>query len=201
MIKLAELHTALSGVTDQVWLADAVATVAVDPAAVGFRFAEAARRCGRAELSAAPRWNADEAVRTLLLAALPAAETSTWAQNLYWHGDAGEKRAVLKALALLPVGDECLVLLHDAIRSNDPRLLTAALGPYARRLGQAMWRQAVLKCVFMAVPLDQVQDLARRADSELGGMLSDLAEERAAAGRKMPDDALELLASIERPTN
>lgn len=201
MISLDELRTALSAVTDQGWLADAVASVAVDPAAVEFRFTEAARRCGRAELSVTPRWSADEAVRTLLLAALPVAETSTWAQHLYWHGDAGEKRAVLKALSLLPVGDECLVLLHDAIRSNDPRLLTAALGPFAWRLDQAMWRQAVLKCVFMAVPLDQVEDLARRADSELGRMLSDVAEERAAADRKMPDDARELLASIESSIN
>ncbi|MDM4719664.1 EboA domain-containing protein [Micromonospora sp. WMMA1363] len=193
---LDELRAAVSGVPDQGWLCDAVAAVAVNPAGIERRFAEAARRCGRTALPDAPGWNADEAARALLLAALPAARVATCAQDLYWHGDAAEKRAVLKALALLGIGDECVPLLHDAIRSNDPRLVAAALGPCARRLDQAMWRQAVLKCVFMAVPLNQVDGLASRADSELGGMLAGLAEERAAAGRTVPADALDLIASI-----
>ena len=77
-------------------------------------------------------------------------------------------------------------LLHDAIRTNDTRLVAAALGPYAGHLDDAAWRQAVLKCVFMGVPLAAVDGLDERADAELAAMLAALADERAAAGR---DDA------------
>ena len=52
-----------------------------------------------------------------------------------------------------------------------------------------MWRQAVLKCVFMDIPLRLVSGLAGRADGELGRMLADLADERHAAGRTIPAGA------------
>ncbi|GAA3153347.1 EboA domain-containing protein [Nonomuraea salmonea] len=152
-------------------------------------FAAAGRRAGRAELADAPGWTADEAARTLLLAALPPGQVTAY----YEHGDADEKRAVLKALPLLNAGTDAVPLLQDAIRTNDARLLAAALGPYARHLDQPSWRQAVLKCVFMGVPLDAVHDLDRRADAELAAMLAAFAAERAAAGRPMPADAAALL--------
>lgn len=115
---------------------------------------------------------------------------------LYRYGSADEKRAVLRALPLLDLGAACAEILHDAIRTNDTRLVAAAVGPYARHLDDAMWRQAVLKCVFMDIPLTAVADLDRRADGELGRMLADLAAERHAAGRSMPEDADVLLALI-----
>ncbi|MEK8109707.1 EboA domain-containing protein [Micromonospora sp. M12] len=59
---------------------------------------------------------------------------------------------MLRALPLLPIGGAGVPLLHDAIRTNDTRLVAAALGPYARHLDPAAWRQAVLKCVFSGVP-------------------------------------------------
>ena len=89
-----------------------------------------------------------------------------------------------------------LELLHDAIRSNDPRLVAAALGPYATQLADPMWRQAVLKCVFMDIPLSVVSGLAERADGELARLLADLADERRAAGRTLPADAAALLAQL-----
>ena len=61
-------------------------------------------------------------------------------------------------------------LLHsrDALRTNDTRLVAAALGPYAAaHLDGHGWRQGVVKCVFMGVPLDAVADLDERADDEL----------------------------------
>ncbi|MFC7640250.1 EboA domain-containing protein [Streptosporangium lutulentum] len=94
------------------------------------------------------------------------------------------------------MGAEAVPLLHDAIRSNDARLVIAALGPYAGHLDQAMWRQAVLKCVFMDVPLAAVDGLAERADAELAAMLAALADERAAAGRSIPADAMALLTTL-----
>ncbi|MEV4568797.1 EboA domain-containing protein [Nonomuraea sp. NPDC049419] len=171
------------------WLEEALAAAADRPDSAVRSFAAAGRRAGRAALADAPGWTADEAARALLLAALPPGQASAY----YEHGDADEKRAVLKALPLLNAGTDAVPLLQDAIRTNDARLLAAALGPYARHLDQPSWRQAVLKCVFMGVPLDAVHDLDRRADAELAAMLAAFAEERAAAGRPMPADAAALL--------
>jgi hypothetical protein len=175
------------------WLGEALERVAADPDAIARLFPAAGRKCGRAPLADAQGWTADEAARALLLAALPADRVATAAETAYRYGDADEKRAVLKALPLLPIGDEGVPLLHDAIRTNDTRLVGAALGPYARRLDDAAWRQAVLKCVFMGLPLTTVDGLDERADAELATMLAGLADERHAAGRDMPPDAVALL--------
>ncbi|MEV4756484.1 EboA domain-containing protein [Micromonospora sp. NPDC049559] len=185
-----------AAVPDRDWLDGALRAVAAEPAAIGRYFAAAGRRCGRAPLPDAAGWTADEAARALLLAALPAAAVTGWTETLYRQGDATEKRAVLRALPLLPVGAEAVPLLHDAIRTNDTRLVAAALGPAARHLDPATWRQAVLKCVFMGVPLDVVDDLDERADTELAIMLAGLNEERRAAGRALPADATALLQRL-----
>ncbi|MCG5219352.1 EboA domain-containing protein [Streptosporangium sp. KLBMP 9127] len=185
-------------VPDAGWLAEARARVAERPETVGRYFAAAGRQVGRAPLADAPGWHADEAARALLLAALPPGRRAEEAGELYGHGDAGEKRAVLKALPMLGIGAAAVPLLLDAIRTNDTRLVAAALGPCARHLDQPAWRQGVLKCVFMGVRLALVHDLAERADAELATMLGALADERAAAGRTMPDDAITLLRSLTR---
>jgi hypothetical protein len=186
------LRAALRGVPDPEWLDTALRRVAAEPTAITRLFPAAGRRCGRAALPDAPGWTADDAARVLLLTSLPG-EHATYAENLYRHGDAAERRAVLRALPLLPIDDAGVPLLHDAIRTNDTRLVAAALGPYARHLDAAAWRQAVLKCVFSGVPLAAVADLDSRADSELTAMLAALAAERHAAGRDLPADATDLL--------
>ncbi|UBU17708.1 EboA domain-containing protein [Nonomuraea gerenzanensis] len=186
------LRAALRDTPAATWLDEAL----THPDTFTRSFTSAGRRTGRAPLPAAPGWTADEAARALLLAALPQDRAATEAQDLYHHGDADEKRAVLKALALLPIGPRAVPLLHDAIRTNDARLLAAALGPYATHLDQAAWRQAVLKCVFMGVPLSEVDRLDERADAELAAMLTAFAEERQAAGRPMPADAAALLSRL-----
>ncbi|MEU8264235.1 EboA domain-containing protein [Micromonospora sp. NPDC048999] len=191
-----DLRAALAdapGVPDPGWLDEALARVAAEPDAVGRLFPAAGRHCGRGPLPAAPGWHADEAARALLLCALPADRAATEAEAGYRYGDADEKRAVLKALPLLPIGAQAVPLLHDAIRTNDTRLVAAALGPYARHLDQPTWRQAVLKCVFMGVPLSVVDGLDERADAEVATMLGGLTEERRAAGRDTAADALALL--------
>ncbi|GIJ09153.1 EboA domain-containing protein [Micromonospora andamanensis] len=187
-----ELRAALRGVPDPDWLATALDRVAAEPATIARFFPAVGRRCGRDDLPDLPGWTADEAARALLLASLPA-DHAGQAETLYRTGDAAEKRAVLKALPLLPIGAAGVPLLHDAIRTNDTRLVAAALGPYARQLDPPAWRQAVLKCVFTGVPLAAVADLDARADGELAAMLAALAAERRAAGRSMPADATELL--------
>jgi hypothetical protein len=194
-----QLRTALEAVVpDPGWLAEALRRTGAEPDAIGRLFAMAGRRCGRAALPQVADWTADDAARVLLLAALPAAEVITRAETLYRHGDAGEKRAVLRALPMLPVGASAVPLLHDALRTNDTRLVAAALGDYARYLDQPSWRQAVLKCVFMGVPLSVVDGLDERADAELGVMLAGLADERRAAGRELAADATVLLDRLTR---
>ncbi|MFH8607280.1 EboA domain-containing protein [Streptomyces sp. NPDC018029] len=144
------------------------------------RFAEAGRRCGADHADAA---------RILLLHAANA--TPATLARVYAHGTADERRAVLLALPDLVPGPEALPLVEDALRTNDTRLVAAAVGPYAAaHLAPHDWRHAVLKCLFTGVPVDAVADLPRRArgDDELARMLGDYASERTAAGRTVPGD-------------
>ncbi|MGW5231698.1 EboA domain-containing protein [Streptomyces nodosus] len=150
------------------------------------RLAEAGRRCGPAHA---------DAVRVLILsAAHPGTDALT---RIYRQGTADERRAVLHALAHLLPGPEAVPLVEDALRTNDTRLLAAAVGPYAaRHLDAHSWRHAVLKCLFTGVPVEEVADLAGRAagDAELARMLGDYAAERTAAGRPVPQGLHQVLA-------
>nr|WP_185030296.1 EboA domain-containing protein [Streptomyces candidus] len=146
------------------------------------RFAEAGRHCDAPGAAAA---------RVLLLCT--AGVDAPTLHRLYAHGTAAERRAVLLALPHLAHAREgsALPLVEDALRTNDTRLVAAAVGPYASaHLDPHAWRHAVLKCLFTGVPVDSVHALARRArgDSELARMLADYAAERTAAGRPVPDD-------------
>ncbi|MER7283957.1 EboA domain-containing protein [Dactylosporangium sp. NPDC000244] len=180
---------------DTVWLDTALETVARQPAAIARLFPAVGRRCGRWMLKEPPGWSVDDAARVLLLTRL---QDKSEIPQLYRHGDAAEKRAILRALPLLePEADTVTPILEDALRTNDARLVAAALGPAARHLDAAAWRQGVLKAVFMQLPLDQVADLDERADTELSVMLAGLAEERRAAGRTMPADAEALIQRLQ----
>lgn len=157
-------------------------------------FPAAARKVGRDRLS--PAWTTDQAVRALLLVGAPATDVL----DVYRYGDAAEKLAVLHALSVADVADslddQAVPIIEDAIRTNDRRLLAAALGPYAtRHLSQHAFRQAVLKCVFANVPLAVVDGLPKRVDQELIRMMSDFAAERSAAGRDIPADLEAYLTS------
>jgi hypothetical protein len=144
------------------------------------RFAAAGRHCGQDHA---------DAVRTLLLAEARADNATL--TRLYHQGTAAERRAVLLALHPLVESPAALPLVEDALRTNDTRLVTAAVGPYAAaHLDPHSWRHAVLKCLFTGVPVDAVAGLRSRAagDSELARMLADYAAERTAAGRDVPPD-------------
>jgi hypothetical protein len=187
---LDDLRVALRAVPGKPWLDDALARVRADPDAAGPLFARAERKLGRAPLADGSAWTAGRAGRALLLAELADPERIL---TLYHQGDAAERLAVLAALPLLTIGDAGVPLLHDALRTNDTRLVAAALGPYAGHLDAAAWRQGVVKCVFLGIPLSVVHRLDDRADTRLAAMLTALATERAAAGRRLPQDALALL--------
>jgi hypothetical protein len=179
------------------WLADARTQIAADPAALARLFPAVGRKCGRGQLwTDDPEligWTVDDAVRTLLLVGASIEDVTA----VYNYGDAAEKRGVLRALPLLNLGDTALPLVLDALRTNDTRLIGAALGPYAaRHLPAEPWRQAVLKCVFLSIPLAWVADLDRRKDAELVRMMRAFAEERQAAGRSIPPDVLLIVPDL-----
>ena len=116
--------------------------------------------------------------------------------ELYRYGDADEKRGVLRALSAIDPepGPASLPLIDDALRTNDVRLVAAALGAYgARHLSAEAWRQGVLKCLFVGVPLAAVARLDERMDAELARMVADYCRERTAAGRSVPSDASRVL--------
>ena len=174
------------------WLAEALATARTGDTRWELRFAEAGRRTG-AEFA--------DAARVLLLATARA-ELATLIR-LYRQGTPAERRAVLKALPHLVAGPGALPLVEDALRTNDTRLLAAALGPYAAaHLQPHDWRHAVLKCLFTGVRVDAVAGLAERArgDAELARMLGDYAAERTAASRPVPADLHHVLALTETAT-
>ncbi|GAA1298640.1 EboA domain-containing protein [Streptomyces sanglieri] len=135
-----------------------------------------------------------DSVRALLL--IEARATLPALTRLYEQGTAAERRAVLLTLHRLDLGPTALPLVEDALRTNDTRLIAAAVGPYAAtHLEAHHWRHAVLKCLFTGVGVEAVDGLARRArgDAELARMLGDFAAERIAAGRDVPADLTRVL--------
>lgn len=190
----ARLNTSLAPPA-RAWLDQALDEAADHPGTHGpisvweLRIAEAGRRCGPEHADAA---------RVLLLHAARADPDAL--ARVYRQGTAAERRAVLRALPHLVPGPDALPLVEDALRTNDTRLVAAALGPYAaRHLDAHTWRHAVLKCLFTGVPVDVVADLAPRAhaDAELARMLGDYARERTAADRPVPEDLHRVLALTE----
>ncbi|SEG28660.1 hypothetical protein SAMN04489712_104232 [Thermomonospora echinospora] len=209
------LEAALDGTLDERgrrWLEQAIGRVAERGQAVLEVFPAAGRSCGRGPLPGMPGWTVDQAARARLLLALPqeGAPLGELLFDVYRYGDAAERIAVLKALAVLDgadpaeggadlaeggrapggrLGGHGLPIVRDALRTNDTRLIEAAVGPYAAgHLADDEFRQAVLKCVFVGVPLSAVAGLDRRADRELARMLADYARERTVAGRDVPQD-------------
>ncbi|MET7366378.1 EboA domain-containing protein [Streptomyces sp. NPDC005566] len=203
LISRKELDALLRGAA-RAWLDEALAEAAHTAAHPGtdtgappweLRFASAGRHCGLEHA---------DSVRALLLlearAGLPAVT------RLYEQGTAAERRAVLLTLHRLDLGATALPLVEDALRTNDTRLVAAAVGPYAAaHLDTHGWRHAVLKCLFTEVPVENVSELGRRArgDAELARMLGDFAAERTAAGRAVPAGlrtVLDLTAPAPAPT-
>lgn len=176
------------------WLDAAAERIAADAGAIRPLFPAVGRHCGRAPLDPAADghgWTVDDAARALLLTRLPLTGPALAQEvgDLYRYGDAAEKRGVLRGLHLLDLGEEALPLVHDALRTNDTRLIAAALGPYgAAHLDPHAYRHGVLKCVFTGVPLAAVSGLRERRDAELARMFTAFARERVAAGRTVPAD-------------
>ncbi|KAA5830627.1 sugar phosphate isomerase/epimerase [Saccharopolyspora hirsuta] len=181
------------------WVRAAEERIGADPTAIRSLFPAAGRHVGRGPLrpevdpSGLVHGTTDDHARTRLLAVLAEARPDDLAAevvDLHDFGDGAERRGVLRGLSALPgIAGATRQLLESALRSNDPRLVVAALsGPAAAELDQHSWRHGVLKCLFLGVPLEAVADLERRSDAELARMVADYATERRAAGRSVPAD-------------
>jgi len=154
------------------WVRETEAAVAADPTAVRARFPAAGRKAGRGTLDPdadhddVHAWTVDDAARVLILAAMGEAAEPELAE-LYRFGDAAERRGLLRALAHLPLGNRGRRLVDDAIRTNDTRLVAAALGPYAtEHLEIASYR--LLERVAVWAGDERTAEVARenRADEE-----------------------------------
>lgn len=197
------------------WTMTAVSEVTAEPQRIAVLFPAAGRAVGRAPLDpvADPlgmrHGTVDDRARAelvcALLAAPPAATAAPQLADLYRHGDDAERRGVLCGLnaSTTVVPDVAAVgveLVSDALRTNDPRLVAAALGSFAEtHLDQHGWRHGVLKALFMGIPLDVVAGLEHRADPELARMAAALIAERRAAGRAVSDDMTRLATIITTP--
>ncbi len=186
------------------WTANAVTDIAAEPQRIAVLFPAAGRAVGRepVEPAADPlgiRYGtADDLAReqlvAALLAALPADAAATSLGELYRFGDDAERRGVLRGLNAAPDQQQPVVstgleLVADALRTNDTRLVAAALGDFAgAHLDDHAWRHGVLKALFMGIPVDVVARLDERADDELARMAAGLVAERRAAGREINDD-------------
>lgn len=198
------------------WLAQARTEVARDPDSITRAFALAGRRVGRGprrpevDPAGIVHGTVDDAARAALVVALAGAvgtgpDCAERLVTLYQQGDGAERRGVLRGFdALVELGDTGLAALvaagtelaADALRTNDPSLVAAAVGPFGSRyLDQHTWRHAILKLVFQGVSLDAVHGLEARADAELERMACDFAAERRAAGRPVPADLDRLTGS------
>lgn len=174
------------------WLEEKTGDAAEDPGVVEIAFPAVGRKVGRGTLDAASdpddvhAWTLDDAARVLLLLAV-GDEVGGLIGDLYRHGDAAERRGVLRALPFLPVGGSALRVVEDALRTNDARLVAAAMGPYAfAHLDDPALAQAVLKCVFVGIPVSPLRGIEDRATPDLSRMLAAFVHERIAAGRDVP---------------
>lgn len=134
----------------------------------------------------------DDAVRAALLVRYAESFPESLAheiRELYEYGDTEEKRAILRALDQLPASAEAHFLIQDALRTNDRRLIAAAMGTWSQHnLPDDEWRQGILKCLFVGVSLEAISGSQSRNDRQMARMAAGYAHELLLAGRSIPAD-------------
>jgi hypothetical protein len=187
------------------WLAEKSAALATGaPEKTLFTsFSSCVRYSGKAPLSldapalqaareAVPGWNpsdwtCDQAARIYLLLSLPPGPASAKSMDQLWQtADVSEAVALQKAMAVLANPEGQLPRAREALRSNIQEVFAAITlrNPYpAAHFDNLGWNQMVVKTFFVELPLTEVVGLDSRVNAPLSRMLSDLAEERWAAGR------------------
>jgi|LSQX01.2.fsa_nt_gb hypothetical protein len=189
------------------WLDQVTADITDDPQRIERHFPAVGRKVGRAPLHPdidpqALRGSVDDVARAGLVATVVQAagpeKAARILTDLYRHGDDAERRGVMRGLAAIDGPDPLVAtgidLVNDALRTNDPRLVAAAMGEFAgRHLPAVEWRGGVLKCIFMEIPLAAVAAVEERRDADLKVQAENLATERRAAGRTLSPDLTALI--------
>lgn len=196
-----------TGTPGQDWLDQVTAEITEDPQRLERHFPAVGRKVGRHPLRPdrdpqALHGSVDDVARARLVEAMvKATDAGTAARlltDLYRHGDDAERRGVLRGLAAVDSPESLVAagvdLVNDALRTNDPRLVAAAMGEFAgRHLPAVEWRGGVLKCIFMEIPLAAVAAVEDRRDAHLKVQAENLADERRAAGRSLSPDLTALI--------
>jgi hypothetical protein len=158
-------------------------------------YAGARRRLGDAPVESPPGWTCDEVGRAALLyealIADPHADHAALVDGVFRKGDTAERRALLRALCLLPDPARFAPTAIEACRTNVVPVFEAIAcdNDFPERwFPDEAFNQLVLKALFLEVPLARVRGLAARAQGELARMALDYAAERRAAGRSVPAD-------------
>lgn len=136
---------------------------------------------------------ADELLRIAILLRVAEAAPDPVAIATAWHdrGDNRERRAVLRALSLLPDPASFVPLAIAACRTSVQTVFEAIAceNPFpATYLPEAAFNQMVLKAFFTGTPVDRIIGLDERRNADLDRMARDYAAERQAAGRPLPVD-------------
>lgn len=144
-------------------------------------------------------WTADQAARTLLLLQVPHQSPADYVarlDRLFSTADLGELGALYAALPLLPYPELHVKRAAEGVRTTMTSVFDAIAlrNPYPPDyLPEEAWNQLVLKAVFNARPLHQIQGLDKRRNAPLARMLVDYAHERWAAGRTLTPEVWRLV--------
>lgn len=140
----------------------------------------------------------------LVAAELLAGSAASWSVpgrllDVYSHGDAEERRMILKSLPLLGLPAAVSVrLLEEAHRTNDQTVFEAGLLDSdlpARVLPEDGWNRIVLKIAFLDLPARRLLGFERRRNPTLSRMLQEFRREREAAGRKVWADTAAMVST------
>lgn len=175
---------------------------------LGFRglFASVPRRLGAAAEvrpsvpvdlpPARAHWTLTDYARLWLMARalslLARSEGPAFVLRLFEAGELGEQVSVLRVLGALPEPERFLEVGLQACRANARDVFEAIVceNPYlSAHFPELNFNQAVMKAIFMEVPVARIEALASRRTPELARMASGYVSERLAAGRPVPPDA------------
>jgi hypothetical protein len=146
-------------------------------------------------------WTLTDYVRAAIIARLfevvPSADQPRIYLRLFEAGELGEQVSLLRVLSVWPAGERFLETGVQACRTNARDVFEAIVceNPYvSEHFPMVSFNQAVMKAIFMGVPIARIEGLAGRITPELSRMGRDYASERRAAGRVVPDDATYLMS-------
>ena len=136
-------------------------------------------------------WSIDRLCRVWLLLHIDSTKKDNYfhtIENLFMAAEMNELVALYSSLPVLHYPEMWRGRCAEGIRSNIGTALEAIIcnNPYpSEQLGEAAWNQLVMKAFFTDKPIQQIIGLDHRANKELANILSDYANERRAASRKV----------------